>query len=1138
MREVVIVSRCEKKSARVSGRILDRYFWRIGHRTWRGRASNQCLDRVTSELRATASRATAVAFHEIKGTARSQHPIVIIGSRGKFSDEGRAPVSTSPSSHPSAIPGGKHLDTIRGIISVAIFFHDLGKATKIFQRKIRSAVDPKAPPAPMGDPVRHEVFSAVTCDILFGKTPDKEIVQRIAALTPEEIDLAAGKAAAICYTLYRDCQNYGKDMVPLPLGYLEGEGNAIARAICDLVLVHHRLPGANETFSSYRAGMHVNLVDQSDFTVSEEDFHIHEGQPYWHEDTHLATLKRSINRVSVKHFSEEIISFQARTAMMFADHLGSAAKIATDSATGHVANSIMDKDARDRARYADSLSTHIRRVQDKGRAVGHAVFSCQHVLPALDDKTLPTRIHRPDPNTPTDFAWQLEASEAAARMASDCEGGFFGCLMAGTGSGKTRAAPTILAAAAMNDARSERRYFRMFLGLGLRTLASQSAREYVEDLGFSQDDVSVMIGTPPVKFRTEDVGSETGSESLSPIASWFDTETAEGDIPEDGSAGEHDWIRSLSSNPDRFIPAAIEEIMSATGRDRSKLDRLIRTPVVCATIDHVMSVTSPMRSKHLAPSLRIMTSDVILDEIDQYGAEDLSAIGRLAYHVGLSGRRLIIMSATVTEDVVTALFDAYRSGWQAYAAFREISPKINALVTSDISGGCVTRQGCRTIAPLYQSCAKKICKALEEKPPLRRAEVLPSVDSWEDLVPQIDTRISDLHDALASDVEGFTLSAGFVKLTRIAHVAAMAEQLPSGVVNGRLRKVACLHSNFPRISRAWMEENMQRAFKRKRGTENAGFVAFCLSHGIFDDARAAGVRDIEIVFVTSPVLETGNDVDFDYAILDPTDLRSVVQSAGRVNRHRKIPAKGSNVAILGTPLVAMQDGRIAYPGVETPVDKITGVHSINLEKLELLPSGEAISGRTFSELCGGIEIDSIDARLLIDPACETPFRRADDILRAGFMGGSDSLDAFLTSQVAKLSTRVPLSRSFRRSTGRNIETFLSGVSFRTMKWHIDMAPGTRFSESVEEKNIQHRAARVDGVLFKDLLRKAFEAKFGDLDELSRYNMRRFSSITIRDPFHGRDDLVEMPDMMYSDHLGLIRGDEDVVLQPFGRMRKK
>lgn len=41
---------------------------------------------------------------------------------------------------------------------------------------------------------------------------------------------------------------------------------------------------------------------------------------------------------------------------------------------------------------------------------------------------------------------------------------------------KTRTAPTILANAAMGDARLDRRYFRMTLGLGLRVLATQSGR--------------------------------------------------------------------------------------------------------------------------------------------------------------------------------------------------------------------------------------------------------------------------------------------------------------------------------------------------------------------------------------------------------------------------------------------------------------------------------------------------------------------------------------------------------------------------------------------------------------------------------------------------------------------------------------
>ena len=66
MREIIAVCRSGKKSRDRTARVLDQYFWRIGDRTWRGKATNACLDRVARELRSNATRNTAVTIQEVR----------------------------------------------------------------------------------------------------------------------------------------------------------------------------------------------------------------------------------------------------------------------------------------------------------------------------------------------------------------------------------------------------------------------------------------------------------------------------------------------------------------------------------------------------------------------------------------------------------------------------------------------------------------------------------------------------------------------------------------------------------------------------------------------------------------------------------------------------------------------------------------------------------------------------------------------------------------------------------------------------------------------------------------------------------------------------------------------------------------
>ncbi|MBF4102715.1 hypothetical protein INT80_08715 [Gallibacterium anatis] len=60
--------------------------------------------------------------------------------------------------------------------------------------------------------------------------------------------------------------------------------------------------------------------------------------------------------------------------------------------------------------------------------------------------------------------------------------------------------------------------------------------------------------------------------------------------------------------------------------------------------------------------------------------------------------------------------------------------------------------------------------------------------------------------------------------------------------------------------------------------------------------------DIEnhiFIVVGSPVTEVGRDHDYDWAIIDPSSMRSVIQLAGRVWRHRtEKMAETANIALL------------------------------------------------------------------------------------------------------------------------------------------------------------------------------------------------------------------------------------------------
>jgi CRISPR-associated endonuclease/helicase Cas3 len=77
--------------------------------------------------------------------------------------------------------------------------------------------------------------------------------------------------------------------------------------------------------------------------------------------------------------------------------------------------------------------------------------------------------------------------------------------------------------------------------------------------------------------------------------------------------------------------------------------------------------------------------------------------------------------------------------------------------------------------------------------------------------------------------------------------------------------------------------------------------------------------DVKFIVVATPVEEIGRDHDFDWVVIEPSSTQSIVQTAGRVNRHRRLPRTAPNVGILQYNLQKVRRKNIVFtrPGLET-----------------------------------------------------------------------------------------------------------------------------------------------------------------------------------------------------------------------------
>lgn len=1113
MREIIAVCRSEKRARDHVARVLDRYFWRIGDRTWRGKATNACLDRVAKELRKRATRNTAVVLHEIRSAAESRKPIIRIGARHAFSPEGVVPVAMHPAQHRAGAARSQAERSSAAAVAIAALFHDLGKAFALFQGKLRRALLGEKGE---GDALRHELISAAVWDQLSGALPDAGLIVALKALTPAQIDAACGAVQPALRALFQRAQD-GVQFT-LPFAFLRQEGT-LASTIGLLILTHHRLPSSEHDHVTLTIHRHI----RTESALAPGDLAVADGEPFWH----ALWWRGALAREAAKLCTEAPIAsadMGLRAALMFADHYGSAKKQPLNSIAPHLANTITLGAA---CHPADSLSRHVQRVYRYTRFSHEMIFALRERYPALDEAALPPAVALPEVSDVARFAWQAEAARAARRQCAEREGGFFAAILAGTGSGKTRAAPTILANAALGDARPERQYFRMSLALGLRVLATQSAQDYVDDLGFAARDIAVMIGDPPLNFEAQEAPVTDGSESLITLPEWLRVESPETRIPPEGDAAEAQWLAGLSMDTDRGLPAFLSMVLEARSAPAVAAKRFLQAPVMVGTVDHLMGVAAPINARFLLQSLRVMTSDLILDEIDQYDGEDLAAIARLVYQAGAAGRRVMAMSATLTPDIAQALYLAYRTGWADHARATGCSAHVNLLMAGDAPQSICTNAGDEDIDILLARCRAALLAGIAQAPALRRGAILPPCESWDELVAQISLGATQLHQETAVRLNDLRVSVGLVRMTRIAHATALAAQLPSGDRGGVLRLLICLHSQMPRLHRAYIETRLKRALTRKAQAPGfdpeANLRALCVEFGVFERARHIGARDVEIVLVTTPVIETGNDVDFDWAILDPISTRAIIQSAGRVRRHRPATGHGANVLILGRSPIAMKHGKLTQPGVETPCDPETGV-----TVTEALLGFE---GREFRTLAGAVDFGTLTAAPLLSEDDPFPLRDAEAEMRQKMISTADTapLGRYVSTPTVRWNLQMTQTRKFRRSETAEIEYVLLADPAATARWFVNLTPSIRGGRLVEAKRLEH-AHLETACLFTDLTALGWAALTGGDREMTDDDRKALLRCAI--PRFTTDG---EPQHTFAELTGFTRGAEKDLFAPFGKV---
>lgn len=928
---VLFVSQCDKRALSESRRILDQFAERRGDRTWQTPITQAGLDTLRRLLRKTARKNTAVACHWIRGIDHSEL-LWIVGDASRFNAQGAVPTNATAR---NVLRGERENDwhtgeDIRLLAQLAALLHDLGKASLAFQARLRGQLSER-------NLYRHEWVSLRLFAAFVGADDDDAWLARLAE--SERVDEHDWIAP----------QRYQRDGIDATEKYPFRVLPPLAAAVAWLVVTHHRLPmvpvdadgrqlplGCRaKNWNPYWLETPLALVahDWNEIRQQAEPARV---DAYWNpagplpvvESRWRAQAARLARRLQQRRVTEQrrwledpYVMHLARLSLMLADHHYSSLPKNSPLRVNGGGRTRLYANTEPGGGMKQPLDEHLLGVARDAGQIVHALPGFEQHLPRLvNHRGLRKR------SMDTRFAWQDKAFDAAAALRGSARTrGAFIVNMASTGCGKTLANARILYALA-----DPQRGMRATYALGLRTLTLQTGRSYRNDLHLDEDDLAIRVGGSASGALFEFYEERAAAHGSASVQSLIEEDSH---VRYEGTTADHPLLSVALADPD--------------------IRKLLSAPLLVCTVDHLAPATESTRAgRQIAPMLRLLSADLILDELDDYDLDDLPALTRLVHWAGLLGTRIVLSSATLPPALVEGMFMAYCAG---RAHFRRNRGADGARDHASADMPClwvdefgVQSEACSDAAGYADGHARFVGRRAEKlaatnASPLRRGELVPLeiAGRQDEHAPQFARQAADValrlhaYHAESCPVSGKRVSFGIVRMANVDPLFDVARAWLALDAPADTRVHLCVyHARFPQLQRSAIEHQLDMAFNRRGDGKSV--------YALPQIRRLLDVHPEQnhlFVVVASPVCEVGRDWDADWAVAEPSSMRSLIQLAGRVQRHRGRRGAQPNVLIFDTNLrhfrCAGSDDEAAFvrPGFERV--GVPASHRFRLEKHRL-----------------------------------------------------------------------------------------------------------------------------------------------------------------------------------------------------------
>lgn len=893
MRTYLLINNSARTALKKSQRILAKYLPQLGPTTYIGPLSTEALNELQTELAAARSRYLSVACYTVPHDL-SPELLFIVGSKTGFDLESGLFAHRTRTLKPDLpyFPGTPTSKLVQASIRLAALLHDLGKMSEAFQAKLWRAIRKKPGAAEF---IRHDAMSYLIVKQLTAS--GLTALNTLPSLSPA--DLAALVAQPSASALK---QHFGSllnaDLKSIQTAMRNGKAipskeQLIQSLVAFLMLTHHRLPGLGRQAKRSTYAFAESMTEAAYFNMSLEpeyqDCLRFKGNIFQENAALAEQLTHAVDALQdAMHELPDDISlsdvtnltlFHARPILVLSDRLGSAMKSYEAIPDGALLGNTRPGKAPEDWLPGDTLATHIRNV------VYHARRQTQFALTlvANEETALPQLSMGGQRNialkrSPTGrFAWQHEAHDHLKTQHRGQPA--FVSVTAGTGSGKTIASAQIMQALGST---------RFTYALGLRSLTLQTGASYQKDLGLMKADLAVVIGDQVARkvFELQDKPvSIPGSESL-----------------------DEDELIVMAED----APEAWQEIFKDAHGKTSVKQALKRTaefiasPVVVCTVDQLIGVTQFNTLKKAYHFRRLQSADLILDEIDNYSPAELKHLSALCYLAGLSRKHVVCLSATMGLLHFEALFEAWQAGLRLNGVLTGLGDETFMANISNVSAprslACRDLESARTHAAAFN---EETIAALETLPTKVKLDVLPchALD-----YPAIIEGALRLHAQNHNDCEGLKVSAGFIRMSTVRHARKLAKHLfeTTALPADTAMAVVCYHAKYSGLELSLLDRRLNTLANRKPCTPGQGFSEAALKELIKPLAKAhPEARNLLLVVVASSIIETGRDHDYDWAIIEPNSHRSLIQAAGRIQRHREHVATAPNALLIETPAKAV-----------------------------------------------------------------------------------------------------------------------------------------------------------------------------------------------------------------------------------------